>query len=188
TSAERTAPVVGLTIVDLCTGSGAVAIALARELPGARLFATDSSWRALRVARANAAAHGVSDRVVVLRGDLWRAFAPAHAGAAPVDVVVANPPYIPSGTIGALMPEVQWEPKVALDGGADGLRVLREIILTTPAHLRAGGSLLLEIGEDQAGAVAQLFEATGHFESPRILQDLAGRDRVVVARRRGNEQ
>jgi release factor glutamine methyltransferase len=176
---------VGLRIVDLCTGSGAVAIALARELPGARLFATDSSWRALRVARANAEAHGVADRVVLFRGDLWRAFG-GQAPTAPVDLVVANPPYIPSGTIQTLMPEVQWEPRVALDGGPDGLRVLGEIILTTPPHLRAGGSLLLEIGADQAAAVIQLVEATGRFESPRVLQDLAGRDRVVVARRRSD--
>lgn len=176
----------GLTIVDLCTGSGAVALALARELPGARLFATDSSWRALRVARANALRHGVSDRVVVLRGDLWRAFAPAQPGVGPVDVVVANPPYIPSGMIEGLMPEVQWEPRSALDGGPDGLQVHREIILTTPARLRPGGYLLLEIGVDQAGEVGRLLEGTGRFESPRILQDLAGRDRVVVAQRLGD--
>ncbi|HSB79571.1 MAG TPA: peptide chain release factor N(5)-glutamine methyltransferase [Candidatus Methylomirabilis sp.] len=182
---DQPPPPVGLTIVDLCTGSGAVAIALARELPGARFFATDSSWRAVRVARANAEAHAVADRVVVLRGDLWRALA-GHAPIAPVDVVVANPPYIPSGTIERLMPEVQWEPRMALDGGSDGLRVLREIIRTTPPHLWAGGSLLLEIGADQAAAVTRLVEATGQFESPRVLKDLAGRDRVVVVRRRGD--
>jgi release factor glutamine methyltransferase len=185
TPAGSPAPRGGLSIVDLCTGSGAVAIALARELPGARIFATDSSWRALRVARANAEAHGVADRVVVLRGDLWRAFA-GHALSAPVDVVVANPPYVPSGTIQTLMPEVQWEPRVALDGGPDGLRVLREVIQTTPSYLREGGSLLVEIGADQAAAATQLMRATGHFESPRVLQDLAGRDRVIVGRRRGN--
>jgi release factor glutamine methyltransferase len=172
----------GLTLVDLCTGSGAVAIALARELSGARLVATDSSWRALRVARANAEAHHVADRIVFLRGDLWRALA-GHDPALPVDVVVANPPYIPSGMIDALMPEVQWEPRVALDGGPDGLRVLREIIATSPLHLQAGGFLLLEIGADQAAAVIPCIEATGRFEAPRVLQDLAGRDRVVVAQR-----
>ncbi|HSB68547.1 MAG TPA: peptide chain release factor N(5)-glutamine methyltransferase [Candidatus Methylomirabilis sp.] len=176
----------GVTLVDLCTGSGAVAIALALELPEARIIATDSSWRALRVARANAEAHGVADRLVFLRGDLWRALAPPHAGAAPVDVVVANPPYIPSGAVEALMPEVQWEPRVALDGGPDGLRVLGQIIATTPPNLRAGGFLLLEIGADQALAVIRLIEATHGFEPPRVFQDLAGRDRVVVARRRGN--
>jgi release factor glutamine methyltransferase len=185
TPAGSPAPPGGLSIVDLCTGSGAVAIALARDLPRARIFATDSSWRALRVARANAEVHGVSDRVVVLRGDLWRAFA-GHAPTAPVDVVVANPPYVPSETIQTLMPEVQWEPRVALDGGPDGLRVLREIIQTTPPHLREGGSLLLEIGADQAAAVTQLMLATGRLESPQVFQDLAGRDRVVVGRRRDN--
>ena len=175
----------GLAIVDLCTGSGAVAIALARELPGSRIIATDSSWRALRVARANAEAHGVADRLMFLRGDLWRALAPAQPGTARVDVVVANPPYIPSGAVESLMPEVQWEPRVALDGGPDGLRVLGQLIATTPPNLRAGGFLLLEIGADQALAVVRMIETTHDFEPPRVLQDLAGRDRVVVARRRG---
>lgn len=173
------------TIVDLCTGSGAVAIALARELPDACLLATDISRRALRDARANAESHGVIDRIAFLRGDLWRALE-GHAPVDPVDLVVANPPYIPSGAMATLMPEVQWEPRRALDGGPDGLRVLREIIATTPPHLRPAGSLLLEIGADQAVAVRGLLEATGGFEDGLVLQDLAGRDRVVLARRRIN--
>lgn len=175
----------GQAIVDLCTGSGAVGIALARELPEVRIVATDVSWRALRIARANAEMLGVGDRIAFLRGDLWRAF-PGHGPSTPVELVVANPPYIPSKEIAGLMPEVQWEPRTALDGGPDGLRVLREIILTTPSRLVPGGSLLVEIGADQAAAVSGLFEATGLFEAPRVLQDLAGRDRVVTARRRTN--
>jgi release factor glutamine methyltransferase len=172
-------------IVDLCTGSGAIAIALARELPDARLFATDISRRALRIARANAEAHGIADRMTFLRGDLWRAFT-GQAPSDPADMVVGNPPYIPSGLIPTLMPEVQWEPRRALDGGPDGLRVVREIIATTPPRLRAGGFLLLEIGADQAAAVTRLLEVAGHFEACRVLPDLAGRDRVVVARRDPN--
>ncbi|MBI2458136.1 MAG: peptide chain release factor N(5)-glutamine methyltransferase [candidate division NC10 bacterium] len=169
-------------ILDLCTGTGAVAVALARELPAARIIATDISRRAIRVARANAERHGVADRVTFLRGDLWRAL-DGHAPADGVDLIVSNPPYIPSGTLATLMPEVQWEPRRALDGGRDGLHFHREIIAGAPQHLRPGGCLLLEIGADQAAAVRGLLATTTAFEVPRVFQDLAGRDRVVVARR-----
>jgi release factor glutamine methyltransferase len=174
----------GSTIVELCTGSGAVAIALAKELPAARVLATDLSWRALRVARANAARHGVAERIEFLRGDLWRAVN-GQAPAGSVDLVVANPPYIRSPELETLMPEVQWEPRLALDGGADGLRVLRKIVASSPDRIRPGGVLLLEIGADQAEAVGALLAASGRFEPARLRPDLAGRPRVVVARRRG---
>ena len=174
----------GPTIVELCTGSGAVAIALAKELPTARLLATDVSWRALRVARANAERHGVAPRIAFLRGDLWRAVN-GQAPAGSVDLVVANPPYLRSPELATLMPEVRWEPRLALDGGADGLRVLREIVASSPDRLRPGGALLLEIGADQAEAVGALMAASGRFEAARLRRDLAGRPRVVVARRRG---
>lgn len=187
--AERHAPCgesreAGPTIVELCTGSGAVAVALATELPTARIVATDVSWRALRVARANAEQHGVAGRITFLRGDLFRAV----DGRLPdesADLVVANPPYIPTGELVALMPEVQWEPRLALDGGADGLRVAREIIEASPARLRPGGFLLLEIGAEQAEAVQGLVAAAGRWEPARVRWDLAGRPRVVVTRRRG---
>jgi len=175
----------GPVLVDLCTGTGAIAIALARELPDARVFATDISRRALRVARANAEAHAVADRITFLQGNLWRALDGVVPGGQ-ADLIVSNPPYVPSQIIAALMPEVQWEPRRALDGGPDGLRFHREIIATAARHLRPAGFLLLEIGADQAAAVAGLFEAGDDFEACRILQDLAARDRVVVARRRGN--
>ena len=170
--------------MELCTGSGAVAIALAKELPAARVLATDVSWRALRVACANAERHGVAERIEFRRGDLWRAVN-GKAPAGSVDLVVANPPYIRSPELATLMPEVQWEPRLALDGGADGLRVLREIVASSPDRIRPGGFLLLEIGADQAEAVGGLLAASGRFEPARLRFDLAGRPRVVVARRRG---
>jgi release factor glutamine methyltransferase len=174
----------GPTIVELCTGSGAVAIALATELPAARVLATDVSWRALRVARANATRHGVAERIEFLRGDLWRAVN-GQTPAGSVDLVAANPPYIRSPELATLMPEVQWEPRLALDGGADGLRVLRQIVASSPDRIRPGGFLLLEVGTDQAEAVGALLAASGRFEPARLRLDLAGRPRVVVARRRG---
>ena len=170
-------------IVDLCTGTGAVAIALAREIPNARVFATDLSTQALRIAERNVAAHGLSDRVHCLRGDLWRAInGHLPAGA---DLAVANPPYIKTGDLAVLMPEIGWEPRLALDGGVDGLRLIREIIETTPDRLRAGGSLLLEIGDEQAPPVLALFGQDGRYDEVHIVPDLAGRPRVAVARRAG---
>jgi release factor glutamine methyltransferase len=173
----------GPTIVELCTGSGAVAIALATELPAARVLATDVSWRALRVARANATRHGVAERIEFLRGDLWRAVN-GQTPAGSVDLVAANPPYIRSPELATLMPEVQWEPRLALDGGGDGLEVIREIVATSPERLRVGGFLLVEVGTNQAEAVLALLAARGRFETGRLFRDLAGRPRVIAARRR----
>jgi release factor glutamine methyltransferase len=172
----------GARIVELCTGSGAVAIAMASEMPTARILATDVSWRALRVARANAERNGVARRIDFLRGDLWCAVN-GQAPVGSVDLVVANPPYIPTAEMATLMPEVRWEPRLALDGGEDGLRVIREIVATSPDRIRPGGFLLLEIGADQAAAVRALTDASGRFEPARVRCDLAGHPRVVVARR-----
>jgi release factor glutamine methyltransferase len=171
-------------IVELCTGSGAVAVALATELPAARVLATDVSWRALRVARANAERLGVAERITFLRGNLWQALN-GQAPAGSVDLVVANPPYIPTGELATLMPEVHWEPRLALDGGADGLRIVREIVATSSERIRPGGFLLLEIGADQEERVLALVAASGGLEPARVWRDLAGRPRVVAARRRG---
>ena len=170
-------------ILELCTGAGGIAIALARELPRAAVFATDISRRALRMARENAKTHGVADRITFLRGDLWRAL-DGQGAEGLADLVVSNPPYIPSTAIPGLMPEVQWEPRRALDGGPDGLQFHRAIVAGARQRLRPGGFLLLEIGADQAESVTRLVEESGDFEESRIVQDLAGRDRVVVARRR----
>ena len=171
------------TIVELCTGSGAVAVALATEIPGTRIFATDVSGRALRVARANALRHGVDARISFLRGDLWSAL-DGRVPAGSVDLVVANPPYVPTGELAELMPEVRWEPRRALDGGADGLRLVRDIIATSPDRIRPGGFLLLEVGAEQAEHVLALMAASRRLEPVQIRRDLAGRPRVVVARRR----
>jgi release factor glutamine methyltransferase len=183
---EPRAPSPDLLLVDLCTGSGAIAIALAREVASATVLASDISWRALRVARGNAAAQGVAERVTFLRGHVWQPVAEALRGRQ-ADVVTANPPYIRSDAIPALLPEVRWEPRRALDGGRDGLAVIREIVADAPRFLRPTGVLLLEIGADQGRQVSALIEASGAFDAWRVDADLAGRDRVVVARRNATQ-
>ncbi len=160
------------TVIDVGTGSGCIAIALAVHLPQAIVYATDISRAALAVARRNAARHRVADRVHLLAGDL---LAPC---AGPVDLVVSNPPYVAEGEFAALPHSVrEHEPRLALDGGPDGLAVIRRLLAQAPAVLRPGGTLLIEIGANQGAAVAQL--ARRHFESVRIHPDLAGHDRVL---------
>lgn len=160
-------------IADVGCGSGAVGLAIAAARPCARVYATDLSEDALTNTRANVQGLGLGDRVAVLRGDLLDPI-PAHR---PIDWVVSNPPYIPSGDIDALMPEVsRHEPRLALDGGEDGLDVVRRLVTVSRSRARRG--LLLEIGHDQASATARLLEAAG-FVQVRSWPDLAGIDRVV---------
>ncbi|HEY5999241.1 MAG TPA: peptide chain release factor N(5)-glutamine methyltransferase, partial [bacterium] len=170
-------------IADLGTGSGAVAIALAVELPLARLWAVDRSAAALEVARGNAATHGVAGRISFLAGDLC---GPLASLAGTLDAVVSNPPYVPTAQIESLQPEVRdHEPRLALDGGPDGLAVIGRIVAQAPPLLRPGGLLLLEVGAGQAPAAAALLAGGGAFETIERLPDLAGIERVVAARRRG---
>ena len=162
-------------VLDLCTGSGCVGITLALERPRARVLATDASPGAVEVARANAAALGPADRFEARLGDL---LAPVE-GEPPFDVVVANPPYVPTGELPTLSPEVRREPPLALDGGADGLDVVRRIAEEAPRRLVPGGLLALEIGDGQGPAVHSLLEAAG-YGSVRIERDLARHDRLAL--------
>jgi release factor glutamine methyltransferase len=159
-------------IADLCTGSGAVAIAIASELPAAHLVATDVSADALEVAAHNLAAHGFAERVVLRRGDLVDALDAA------VDVIVANPPYVRTADLAALAAEVRREPRAALDGGDDGLALVRRLVAGAPAKLRSGGALAIEHGFDQGDAVVALMVAAG-FRDVSSRRDLAGHLRVT---------
>jgi release factor glutamine methyltransferase len=165
--------------LDLCTGSGCVAISLALERPGATVVATDLSPDALALARENAAALGA--RVEFAAGDLWAA---VHAGAAPFDVIVANPPYVPTKEVARLSAEVRREPCIALDGGEDGLTVLRRIVAGASAHLAAGGALCLEMHESQWETLPAMCVAAG-FQRAEGRRDLAGLPRLTVARMAG---
>ena len=162
-------------ILDLGTGSGCIAIALARELPDVRVTAVDRSPAALAVALRNAERHGVADRVCFLAGDLYD---PLPADAV-FDLIVSNPPYLAPGDEAS--PELAFEPHVALFAGADGLEVIRRLIAAAPARLRAGGALLVEIGQGQADAVLALVAATDGLTAARIESDLAGIPRLLIA-------
>ena len=166
-----------LTIADVGTGSGAIAINLAMHLPMGRIFAVDISDSVLDVAAYNIRAHGVGDRVSLAIGDLL------DAVPEPLDLIVANLPYIPTDRISTLQPEVQKEPVLALDGVADGLDLIRRLLAQAENKLKSHGIILLEMDPDQIPVVAEL--ALQHFPkgSTGVEQDLAGMDRILVIRR-----
>ena len=161
--------------LDLCTGSGCVAITLARQRPTARVHATDISDEALAVARDNALRLGAYN-VSFARGDLFEAVPDSLA---PFDVITANPPYIASGEIDTLDKDVRdFEPRLALDGGNDGLAVVRRIVDGAPGLLDAGGTLAVEVGAGEADATALLFESRG-FRRVAITRDYGKIERVI---------
>jgi release factor glutamine methyltransferase len=169
-------------ILDVGTGSGAVAAALARELPGARVWASDLDGGALCVARANLARH--APRVGLVRGDV---LAPFRAGA--FDLVVSNPPYVADEELLALAPEVrEHEPRVALAAGPDGLAVLRALAVQAPGVLAPGGWLVVEMGVGQAAAMAKCVVRDARYGQIRMVRDPAGTVRVLAAECRGGEE
>jgi release factor glutamine methyltransferase len=167
-----------LTILELGTGTGCVAVALASSLPHATVYATDISDTALKLALENALAHHVERRIRFVKEDLF--------GSARLkgwaDLVISNPPYIPTAEIDRLEPEVLREPRLALDGGKDGLLHLKAIIAAAPGYLKPGGLLVLEIGSGQGQAVLKLLEKAG-FSAPSVRKDAQGHERIAVARR-----
>jgi release factor glutamine methyltransferase len=166
-------------VLDLGTGSGCIAVAIAVNHRSAAVTAIDASDAALAVAAGNARRHAVADRIEFRQGDL---FAPVMHDE-PFDVIVSNPPYVPAAEIERLAPDVRdHEPRTALDGGVDGLDVVRRIIGEAAPHLVTGGWLLLECSPEQTTQVAELLTAAG-FAEVVVRQDLAGRGRAVCGRR-----
>ncbi len=161
-------------VAEIGVGSGAITGALALELPRARFVAVDTSTAALAVARENLERLQVAERVGLVRGN------GATALRGPFDLIVSNPPYIPSGELERLPPEVRNEPPLALDGGPDGLAFLRRLVREAPERLARPGWLALEVGQGQAGAVGAALESVG-ADAVELRDDLAGTARVVLA-------
>lgn len=168
-------------ILDLCTGSGALAISLAKLDRKARVIAADLSDEALAVARKNAASAGLTDAICFCQGDLFDAL----DGQGPFDLILSNPPYIATDVIDTLAVEIRdHEPRMALDGGSDGLDLIRRILKEAPRHMKTGGLLLMEIGYDQGDTVRALaLSQEKSFVRARILRDLNGNDRVLKVRK-----
>jgi release factor glutamine methyltransferase len=168
--------------IDVGTGSGCIACALASERPDVRVVGVDASPAAAAIARQNVAALGLGDRVSVVEGDLFAGI--ARDEPPPADLIVSNPPYVPTGVIDTLAPEVaEHEPRAALDGGPDGLGVIRRLVSAAPRRLRGGAPLVLEtFGDQQAAAVMDLLRAA-RFADVTSRRDLNGVVRFVSGRR-----
>lgn len=173
----------GGVVVEPCTGTGAVACAVATEADPDGVFATDVSAAAVALARDNARANAAA--VTVLHGDLLRPLGEELRGV--LDVVVCNPPYVAAGEMAALEPELAWDPIEALVSGPTGDEVVDRLIAEAPKWLRGGGWLLLEVDERRAQPTSQRLTAAG-FAEVRVVADLAGRDRIVEARHTPQEE
>ena len=164
-------------VLDVCTGSGCIAVTIAAERPQASVWATDLMPGALEVAQKNAEVLQVDARVTFFQGDL---FAPVPRGAT-FDVIVSNPPYVKTGDLKTLQREVQREPREALDGGLDGVTLIARVIDGALPRLKPGGLLALEIGEDEGSAVRELLLRAG-YRDVKIEKDLARHERMAMAR------
>lgn len=171
-----------LTIVDLCTGSGNIAISLARNIASCKIYATDISKGAIQVARKNAKFHNVEGRVEFLLGDLFSPLEKLNSNLV-VDFVVSNPPYVKSRDLVLLSPEIKKEPLSALEGGNEGLNFYHRIIPEASKYLVDGGYLIMEIGDYQGKAVMNLIKKEKQFYPPQLVKDYAGLDRVIVAQK-----
>jgi release factor glutamine methyltransferase len=166
-------------ILDLCTGSGNIAISLAKELPSTFFWATDVSAQAVKLAMENARKHGIQQRICFLCGDL---FEPVKGQEKSFDLIVCNPPYIPTNQINKLQPEIKdFEPRLAVDGGKDGLSFYRRLIPEAVSFLKPSGCLIMEIGENQARPGQEMMRNWGYQEIT-VFKDYGGLDRVLVGR------
>ena len=167
-----------LKILDVGAGSGCIAVTLAKLLPAIELTATDISQAALKIAKDNAIMHKVLERIKFFRSDL---FASCELGVASYDIIISNPPYIASKEIDKLQPEIKYEPRIALDGGTDGLGIYGRLIASSPRYLKKGGLLILEIGFNQGQALKNIFRKYKDFKIIEVVKDYNNIERVIVA-------
>ena len=167
-----------LSILDLGAGSGNIAISLAKLIPGSAVTAVEVSQDAVEVIAGNAHLNEVTAHLKVICQDMEKFLSDPSQGK--FDFIVSNPPYIPSGAIGTLSREVQGEPRMALDGGEDGLDFYRVIVHAAPKFLKAHGQLLMEIGEDQRTSLEKICSEVQGFARIEFKPDLCGRDRIII--------
>ena len=164
-------------MLDLCTGSGAIGISIAKYIKNTKIYATDVSEKALEVAKINAKNIGVEENIKFIKSDLFE-----DIGKMKFDIIVSNPPYIKNGDICYLSEEVQKEPKLALDGGLDGLEFYRKIVKQAINYLKLGSYLCFEIGYDQKIDVIEIIENENKYVDTYSKKDLYGNDRVIITR------
>ncbi len=165
-------------ILELGTGSGCIAVSVAKYLDNVRITATDISEKALQVARINARINRVEDKIVFLRSNLFEAISDKRYA-----LCVCNPPYIPSAEIDNLQPEVRHEPRLALDGGEDGLDFYRRMIKEAGQYLEKDSYLIMEMGFGQKDAIKDIVGASGIFKTNKIIKDYSGIDRIILVSR-----
>lgn len=165
-------------ILDLCTGSGAIAVSIAKYVKNVKVYAIDISKNAIEIAKENAVQNGVINNVKFIESDLFEKLQDEK-----FDIIVSNPPYIATKEIKKLSKEVQNEPRLALDGGTDGLKFYRKILQNAYKFLKVPGYLCLEIGYDQKNAVKEIIEKEGRYIENYCIKDLCQNDRVIVAKR-----
>lgn len=171
----------GATVLDLCTGSGCIAVCIAKELMDSRVYAADISEGALAVAKENATRHGAGEEITFHSGDLFGAVSSMDLKGK-FDIIVSNPPYVSEDEMKDLQPEIKdYEPASALYGGKDGLDFYRRIIHESPDYLATGGYVIMEIGYGQAGRIKKLIASEKKFLNIEITKDMAGIERVIRA-------
>ncbi len=169
------------SILDIGTGSGCIAVSLAKFLPNIILTATDISHKAIETAQSNALLNNAADKIKFIYSDLFTSYGLLIRS---YDIIVSNPPYIPAAEIEELQPEVKYEPRIALDGGKDGLDFYRRIIDKAPSYLKENGFLIMEIGFNQGEAIKNIFQKSGYFQIIELIKDYNNIDRVVIAKKR----
>ena len=186
-------------ILDMGTGSGCIAVSLAKFLPSAEITAADISSSALEIAKENSLLNGTKDKIQFIQADIFN-IKHSTLNIKPFDIITSNPPYIRTAEIPSLEPELDYEPQIALDGGSDGLDFYRRIIQEAPAYLRKGGFLILEVGFNQCSVIKELltpleknidrvkgnsltgFNSVEEFQIIEVVKDYNNIDRVIVAR------
>jgi release factor glutamine methyltransferase len=177
----RRLPHIAYRILELGTGSGCIAVSLAKSLPDAKITATDISQEALAIAKENARNNELDGKIKFIQSDL---FSDHELRAMSYELIISNPPYVASDEIKDLQPEISYEPGIALDGGEDGLDFYRRIIQDSPAHLEEGGYLILEMGIGQRPQIEKIFQKSEKFEIIGVVKDYNHIERVIVAQRK----